>query len=340
MLKTGIIGYGRMGKIREGEMKKNGQYKLVSIADNRSDLTNITNDSINVYSDYNEMIDGEDLDCVFVCTPHSVIPKNVVDCVNRGIHTFAEKPPGTCLKDVEMMKVSSENNPECKLKFGFNHRYYQHVSKTKEILSTGKLGKIMWMRGVYSKSGLENWRPNKKLAGRGILLGQGIHVVDLFRYFSNNEFEEAKGLISYFEDSEKCIEDNAFVLLRAKNGVVASLHSSSVMWKRMFEINIGLEKGYINLKGLTTPTKSYGYPEQVVVSYKKDTEFVGNPKEEVFYFGKDNSWAQEIKDFADNIQKDQTVIGGSVQDAYEVMKLLEMTYQDGVKNECLHQKVY
>jgi len=331
MLKTGIIGYGRMGKIREGEMEKNGNYELTSIADNRSDISKVKKEKIRVYNNYKKMIEKEDLDCVFVCTPHSVIPKNVVDCLDGGIHTFAEKPPGTCLEDVVMMKEASKRNPNCKLKFGFNHRYYQHVSKTKEILNTGKLGNIMWMRGVYSKSGLENWRPNKKLAGRGILLGQGIHVVDLFRYFSNREFDEAKAFISYFEDEDKTIEDNALVILRANNGIVASLHSSSVMWKRTFEINIGLDKGYINLKGLTTPTKSYGYPEQVIVSYKDNTKFVGNPKEEVYYYGKDLTWATEIQDFADNIMKKTKVVGGSVNDAFEVMKLLEMMYKDGVR---------
>ena len=65
--------------------------------------------------------------------------------------------------------------------------------EAKKIINKGVLGKLLWMRGIYGKAGSidfhDNWRNYKNFSGGGILLDQGIHMLDLFRYFSNNEFE-------------------------------------------------------------------------------------------------------------------------------------------------------
>ena len=73
--------------------------------------------------------------------------------LNNKVNVFCEKPPGRGKKDVEIMLNAEKINGCVKLKFGFNHRYHQAVLDAKSIIEQGRLGKILWMRGVYGKAG-------------------------------------------------------------------------------------------------------------------------------------------------------------------------------------------
>mgnify|MGYP001952866894 FL=1 len=85
------------------------------------------------------------------------------------------------------------------------------------MIDTGHFGKILWARGTYGKAGGNqfegNWRSDKKLSGGGILLDQGIHMLDLLRYFMG-DFKEIKSFVenSYWKNID--MEDNAFALMK------------------------------------------------------------------------------------------------------------------------------
>lgn len=170
-INVGIIGYGKMGHLRERDILTNQDYNLICKSD-----TNIKTD----YSDYKEMVKNEKLDAIFVCVPHTLLKDINIYCLNKGLHVFSEKPPGITLSDTLEMKAAAIKSGK-KLAFGFNHRYHCHVKKAFEEIQKDKYGKIMWMTGIYGKAQLENWRQNKELGGRGILLSQGIHLLDIMR---------------------------------------------------------------------------------------------------------------------------------------------------------------
>ena len=135
------------------------------------------------------------------------------------------------------------------------------------------MGKLLWMRGVYGKAGSldfkENWRSYKKYSGGGILMDQGIHMLDLFRYFSRDEFKcIASHVDTMYWDIES--EDNAFVLLKSDSGIISSLHSTANQWRHKFLLEMTFENGYINLDGILSETGSYA-PETLIVG-KKDSE--------------------------------------------------------------------
>ena len=73
--------------------------------------------------------------------------------------------------------------------FGFNHRYHPGIMRAKQIVEKKQLGEIIALRGLYGKSGGKNfkfsWKNNPKVSGGGILIDQGIHMLDLFNYFSH-----------------------------------------------------------------------------------------------------------------------------------------------------------
>merc|ERR1711991_1041851 len=150
------------------------------------------------------------------------------------------------------MITAEKKNPNTKLMFGFNHRYHPSVLKAKSIVDSGRLGNIIALRGIYGKSGGLNynlsWRNDFEKSGGGILLDQGIHMLDLFNMFLGG-FDKIKSFISniYWEME---VEDNAIVILKNKKNQLATLHSSATFWKHLFQLNILLDKGYLKLDGL------------------------------------------------------------------------------------------
>jgi len=325
-MKTAIIGYGNIGKLRLKEMENNKDYELVAICD----LYNLpTNSNINTYTNYMDLLNKEQLDCVFICVPHSFTTPIILESIKKNINVFAEKPPGITIKDTIKIK---ENLPDgLVLKFGFNHRYHNHIQEAKNIIDNRELGKIQWMKGTYGCVSLGNgWRSKKELGGRGILLSQGIHMIDLFRYLSNSEFEVQKSVVSHFD--KNWYEDNIFALLHSKkDNIDCMIHSSSVMKRNVFLLYIGLEGGYIRLENLITSTRSFGFPEEICISDSEKTYFYGNPQKTSKFYGIDNSWELEMREFADAILRSKPIVNGTITDALQLMSILEGIYSDGDK---------
>jgi predicted dehydrogenase len=320
-IRTGIIGYGNIGKKREIPLKKYKDYDIIARADIKEKVE---------YQNYTDMISKENLDAVFVCVPHTLTKDAVIYCLESGLNVFSEKPPGISYGEITEIKKIYEKNKDLKLAFGFNHRHFDHIQKAKNIISQNKFGRILWMRGLYGKSQLETWRQEQSLGGRGILLSQGIHMVDLMRflmkksaYSKGYEFENVKSFISHFD--KNWYEDNAFALLRGQD-IVAFLHSSCKMWKNTFKLNITMENGYIDINGMDSSTKSFGFPVSITTAFK-ETEFYGNPNEEVFYYGPDKSFEREVKQFIDVIKNNKYGDLATMNDACNVMRILEGIYE-------------
>ena len=216
--------------------------------------------------------------------------------------------------------------------FGFNHRFHPGVMKAKAIIETGRFGNIIGMQGTYGKSGgvsfPKSWRNKKEISGGGILLDQGIHMLDLFRYFCG-DFEQIKCFTSSsFWKFD--IEDNAYVILQNKSEQTAFLHSSATLWKHTFRLHVILEHGYMVIDGLLSKTGSYGSEKLIIGSrqFEDETEALGNPAEEVTYFDRDLSWELEVEEFVKCIVQNKKVSSSSSRDALKVMEIIEIAYKD------------
>ena len=221
------------------------------------------------------------------------------------------------------------------MKFGFNHRFHYSVLEAKALIDSGRYGRVLWARGIYGKAGSldypHSWRSQPELAGGGILLDQGIHMLDLLRYFLG-EFVEVKSMVEQMFWQDSPIEDNAFALLRSERGPVAMLHSSATHWKHKFGLDLFLEQGYVCLNGILTSTRSYG--EESVTFAKRQFEdearAFGRPREETIYFDTDDSWKLEIEEFYDCLCGRKQTPQGSTADALKVMELIESIYAAGM----------
>lgn len=328
--KAGIIGYGYMGHIREKVIRNNPVIELVGICDNALSLKE-SESKCKVYKTYHDLIES-DVDIVFVCTPNCYTPEIIIHSLNHGKHVFAEKPPGRTLADIERIIDAENRCKDKKLIFGFNHRYHPGIKQAKYLVERGSFGKLLSLRGTYGKSGGENfaksWKNDLKICGGGILLDQGIHMVDLMRYFCG-DFDEVKSFVSHsFWKFE--VEDNAFAIMRNKKGQIAMLHSSSTLWKHTFRLEISLEKGYLIISGLLSKTGSYGR-EMLTIGkrqFESESFALGNPREEIIYFDQDESWDLEVAYFVECIKEDKNILNCSSRDALESMKLVDTIYKD------------
>lgn len=329
---VGIVGFGKMGRIREEVIRAHPDLRLVGVSDVRRPDTPLPSDC-EFFDDYEKLFGR--VDAVFVCTPNKFAPDIVVAALDHGKHVLCEKPPGRTLGDVRAMIAAERRNPGTRLKFGFNHRYHGAVTEALALANSGRFGKVLWMRGIYGKSGdagFENsWRSSREFAGGGILLDQGIHMIDLFRLFCG-DFDEVKSFVttSYWNID---VEDNAFAIMRNGQGQVGMLHSSATHWKHTFSLEIFLERGYLAISGILSSTRSYGQGERLIVAMRPrnpESARLGNPREELIYFDKDVSWSLEINDFVDCIRTGKPVAVGSSQDALKAMELVYATY-DGDK---------
>ncbi|GAG59106.1 unnamed protein product, partial [marine sediment metagenome] len=202
------------------------------------------------------------------------------------------KPPAFTAKDVEKIRVAEANSGK-KLMYGFNHRHHDSIIRMKEVVDDGRYGRILWMRGRYGKSVTEDyynqWRAKKELAGGGILMDQGIHMIDIFLYFAG-DFDIIKCELSNLYWNLD-VEDNAFVILKnSKSGISASLHSTMTQWRHLFSLEVFLEKGYMVLNGLITSTMLYG-EEVLSIAKNRSKSPAATWKDEVkTQYLTDNSW--------------------------------------------------
>lgn len=326
-LKVGIAGYGVVGKRRHFHIDLHPDLKVVAVCD-RSFLNRGEMDGgVLYFSSYKELLE-EKLDILFVCMTNDIAAEVTIAGLENGLHVFCEKPPGRDLYDMDCVVKCKQKYPHLQLKYGFNHRYHDSVSDALNLIHSKELGNVINLRGVYGKSKIitlgqnSDWRSQRAIAGGGILLDQGIHMVDLLRLFGG-EFSEIYSFISN-DFWKHDVEDNAYALMRTKNRVVAMLHSSATQWRHHFQLDIILEKGAITLSGILSGSKSYGSEKMTIAWAEQDDR--GDPKEQTTRYNEDNSWKYEIAEFADAIQGKTNVLHGTLEDAYNTMSLVYHIY--------------
>ncbi len=328
-LNVGIVGLGKMGHIRADVIRKQPKLNLTAVCDViRSKGEDFP--ECDFFSDYNDLV-KKDVDAIFVCTPNRYTPEIAVRALQRGIHVFCEKPPGRNLDDIMAMQEAERARPGTKLKFGFNHRYHESIREVKSIVDSGRMGRLLWIRGIYGKAGGpfydKDWRSDPEISGGGILIDQGIHMLDLILLFSG-DFNDIHSFITrHYWQAEA--EDNAFVIMKNTSGQVAMVHSSATQWKHQFLMEIYLEKGYLCIDGILSSSGTYE-PETLKVArclYDSNGYPLPNPQETLTIYEEDKSWYLEVDDFVRCILEDKPVELGSSQDAYKVMELIQKIYR-------------
>jgi predicted dehydrogenase len=248
---VGIIGCGLIGRKRSKALGVGG--KLVACADvdmkRAEELARIS--AAKAFLDWRELVNSPDVDVVIVATLHDSLAAITQAAVKANKHVLVEKPAARSTKEIEsVMRAAATKNVIVRV--GFNHRYHRSLRKAKEIVDSGGLGELMFMRARYghgARLGYEKeWRANPSISGGGELIDQGPHLIDLARWFLG-EICEVRGFAhTYYWDMP--VDDNAFMMLKTRKNQVAFLHVSCTEWKNIFSLEVYGKQGKLDLSGL------------------------------------------------------------------------------------------
>jgi len=161
--------------------------------------------SLEGYLDYEEMLEKENLDIVCVLTPartHREITERVAAA---GVHVLCEKPMALSLEDARAM-ISTCERADVKLCYGASYRFLPACRKAKDIIDKGVLGKVtLLMETCIGGQGAKHYRdlgehhyPLEGPGGGGMgLVDHGIHLVDLFRWYTGSKIQFVTGQGNY-----------------------------------------------------------------------------------------------------------------------------------------------
>jgi len=331
-LRVGLIGAGLQGGRRAPVLKQFARTKLVMVASAHQEIAQRLANSLGCESTnrWEEVIEREDIDVVLVCTPPDLHAVMSIAAMNKGKHVLCEKPLARTLKEAEDMLAAAQAN-NVTLKCGFNHRHHPGIQKAREWFDEGVIGELNFIRcryGICGRPGYEKeWRADPNIVSGGQLMEQGIHAIDLFRWFLGG-FTEVTGFTATRYWNTAPLEDNAFVLFRTSKGQVASLHSSLTQWKNLFSFELFGQDGYIVVEGL-----GGGYGTEKVILGKR--AFQEPFKDEITYFrGGDISWYEEWKEFTAAIEEKREPLGNG-DDGLAALRLVNAAYESACKGTAI-----
>lgn len=317
-----IVGCGLIGQKRA---KALGDARLVACADvqlERAQALARTYDAA-VSADWKEVVQRPDVDIVIVATTNNMLAEITQTSVEAGKHVLVEKPAARSAAELEPV-IEAAKTANRRVRVGFNHRYHPALRKAREIIDSGVAGELMFVRGRYGHGGRlgyeKEWRANPALSGGGELIDQGVHLIDLSRWFLG-DFQSVSGFAhTYYWDMP--VDDNGFMTLKTSKQQVAHLHVSCTEWKNLFSLEIYGRDAKLHVEGLGG---SYGVER---LAFYKMLPQMGPPETTIWeYPGEDKSWQVEFAEFLDDIRLNREP-AANLNDAYEALKIVEQIYRD------------
>ncbi|HEX4123622.1 MAG TPA: Gfo/Idh/MocA family oxidoreductase [Tepidisphaeraceae bacterium] len=319
--RTAIIGCGLIGNKRARAL---GDCPLIAVADAdlpRAQSLADKHTGCIAAADWREAALRENVDAVLVCTTNDALAPIALAAIEAGKHVLIEKPAARNADELRPLLAAAAKH-RVVAKVGFNHRFHPALAKAKEIADSGGVGPLMFVRGRYGHGGRlgmeREWRGNPAISGGGEMLDQGIHLIDLSRWFVG-DFDSVTGHVAtFFWDWP--VEDNGFAILKTHEGKVAFLHASCTEWKNLFSFEIYGKTGKLHIEGLGG---SYGVEK--LTHYQMLPE-MGPPKTMSWDFpSEDISWQAEFAHFQQCVRENRPP-SGSLSDALAALEIVGRIY--------------
>jgi predicted dehydrogenase len=240
-IRVAVIGCGAIAQRRHiPEYEENPHVELVAFADPVLERAQAYAEKHNAksYADYEQMLKEVNADAVSVCTPNYLHAPAAIAAAKAGAHVLVEKPMATTAAECEAMIEAARKNGVF-LMVGHNQRYMPPHVKAKEILDSGKLGKVLTFRTSFGHPGPEGWSVDgrdswffrKPEAIMGAMGDLGVHKSDLIRHLLGDEVSEVSAFVGNQDKKGTDVDDNAVCLLRMKSGAIGTLVASWTYYK-------------------------------------------------------------------------------------------------------------
>jgi predicted dehydrogenase len=321
-LRLAIVGCGLIGRKRAAALKGAELSYACDLDSARAGSLAQTIPGCRPLTDYKVALADPALAAVIVSTLNASLAPIALDAVRAGKHVLVEKPGATSSAQLKEVAAAAKKTG-ARVRLGYNHRCHPSLIKARELVDSGALGPLMFLRARYGHGGRKGydreWRADPKLSGGGELIDQGVHLIDLAGWFLG-EFPTVDGhAATYFWDMK--VDDNAFLSLRTATGQTAWLHVSCTEWKNLFSLEIYGRDGKIAIDGLGG---SYGVERLV---FHKMLPQMGPPESTVWeYPGGDDSWRLETEAFIDDIRLGREPSPG-LREGIVTLKIVEAIYR-------------
>lgn len=322
-LRFAIIGCGLIGRKRAAALPKGAlAYACDLDASRAADLAK-TAPGCRAVTDYQEILADRAIDAVIVSTLNAALAPVTLAAARAGKHVLVEKPGALNAAQLREVQAVAQQT-EAKVRLGYNHRYHPALQKAREIVDSGALGPLMFLRGRYGHGGRKGydreWRADAKLSGGGELIDQGVHLIDLAGWFLG-DFPVVDGHASTLYWEMK-VDDNAFLSLRTATDQTAWLQVSCTEWKNLFSLEIYGRDGKLALDGLGG---SYGLER--LAHYRMLPE-MGPPETLIYEYPRgDESWSRETREFMADIRAGREPQPG-LREGIRTLEIVETIYRE------------
>ncbi len=323
MLRVAIVGCGLIGRKRAAALSDARVVTCVDANIARAQaLAQELPEAPRVHVAYGEAVQREDVDVVIVATTHDALAEIALAALEHGKHVLVEKPAGRNSREIEPMLAALERSQSI-VHVGFNHRYHAAFQRAKALAAEDAIGPLLYVRARYGHGGRigyeSEWRANPALSGGGELIDQGVHLIDLSRWFLG-DFVRVEGTVhTYYWNMP--VEDNGFLVLATEHNQTAFLHASCTEWKNLFSFELFGRDGKLEVTGLGG---SYGVER---LTYYRMRPELGPPDTTIWeYPGPDRSWEAEWLAFSDEIRHGERT-GPGLRDAYAALQIVETVYE-------------
>jgi predicted dehydrogenase/threonine dehydrogenase-like Zn-dependent dehydrogenase len=174
-----------------------------------------------VSSDAKELIDADDIDCLFVFTRHGTHASYAEQGLRQGKHVFVEKPLAMTLEQIEAVNRAQQESGGA-LMVGFNRRWSPLAQKMKRFFDGRCQPMIVTFRGNVGYRPPEHWLHDPKQGG-GVILGEGCHFIDFCRWLVDAPLVSVRAESVGPSDARLVPEDNVRVDLRFQDGSLATV---------------------------------------------------------------------------------------------------------------------
>ncbi|MCK5241110.1 Gfo/Idh/MocA family oxidoreductase [bacterium] len=323
IMKVGIIGTGLQANRRLPSIEQHISCKVDAItglvSEEAKNISKIY--GARYIMNWERLVTDDKLNIIVICTPPYVHFDIAKTALEAGKHVLCEKPLTMNSADAQkLVTIANKNN--VLLKCGFNHRHHPAIQKAYQLVSNGAIGKPITGRSLYGICGRQGceqeWRSNPNYAAGGQFMEQGIHVIDLFRWFVG-EFDSVSADIATHVFPIEPLEDTATALLHRRDGVTVTIHSSITQWRNRFRFELYGTQGYVEITGLGG---SYDLQQLRFGKRNPDVPF---SEEIIDYRGSDKSWVSEWNHFMDAILHHAPMIGTGT-DGVAASHIVESAY--------------
>jgi len=329
-LRVGIVGCGLIGSRRARCAAAAGD-NVVSVADIAVDraVALAGDHGARVELDWRELVADPEIDAVVAATFNAALADVALAALDAGKHVLCEKPFG-CNTTEALRLFEAASQTDRVVKVGFTLRHHAAVARAHALVANGQIGAPVALRAAYGHGGRpgydREWRGDPALAGGGELLDQGVHLVDLSRWFLG-DFTLVSGALGTWVWRVEPLEDNGFALLQTADGHVATIHTSWTQWRNLFRLEVLGTEGLVTVGGLGG---SYG--TETLVHARRNPEG-GAPDERQWAFETGElAWIAEWEEFAGAIREGREPCG-SASDGYEAARLVDAIYESARSGE-------